>query len=192
MIGDPRVGFVAFTGSVEGGHAVQRAAAERFIGTGLELGGKDPAYVRADADARPDGREPRRRLVLQLRPVVLRRRAHLRRPRRVRRVRRRLRRAHRDVRARRSARSGDHARPDGARRRRRRSCAAQIDEAVAQGRQALDRPGATSPPTQPGTPYLAPQVLVDVDHVDAGDDARRRSARSSASWPSTATTRRSR
>lgn len=46
---DPRVGFVAFTGSVAGGHAVQRAAAERFVGTGLELGGKDPAYVRADA-----------------------------------------------------------------------------------------------------------------------------------------------
>jgi acyl-CoA reductase-like NAD-dependent aldehyde dehydrogenase len=41
---------VAFTGSVPGGQAVQRAAAARFIGTGLELGGKDPAYVRADAD----------------------------------------------------------------------------------------------------------------------------------------------
>ncbi|HJQ42962.1 MAG TPA: aldehyde dehydrogenase family protein [Jatrophihabitantaceae bacterium] len=50
MIGNDRVGFVAFTGSVEGGHAVQRAAAQRFIATGLELGGKDPAYVRADAD----------------------------------------------------------------------------------------------------------------------------------------------
>ena len=50
VIGDPRVAFVAFTGSVEGGHAVQRAASERFIATGLELGGKDPAYVRADAD----------------------------------------------------------------------------------------------------------------------------------------------
>ena len=50
VIGDPRIAFVAFTGSVEGGHAVQRAAAERFIATGLELGGKDPAYVRADAD----------------------------------------------------------------------------------------------------------------------------------------------
>ena len=50
MIADPRVAFVAFTGSVEGGHAVQRAAAARFIATGLELGGKDPAYVRADAD----------------------------------------------------------------------------------------------------------------------------------------------
>ncbi len=44
------VDFVAFTGSVPGGHAVQQAAAARFIGTGLELGGKDPAYVRADAD----------------------------------------------------------------------------------------------------------------------------------------------
>jgi acyl-CoA reductase-like NAD-dependent aldehyde dehydrogenase len=49
LILDPAVDFVAFTGSVAGGHAVQRAAAERFIGTGLELGGKDPAYVRADA-----------------------------------------------------------------------------------------------------------------------------------------------
>jgi acyl-CoA reductase-like NAD-dependent aldehyde dehydrogenase len=44
------VDFVAFTGSVAGGHAVQRAIAGRFIGAGLELGGKDPAYVRADAD----------------------------------------------------------------------------------------------------------------------------------------------
>ena len=29
---------------------VEKAAAGRFIGIGLELGGKDPAYVRADAD----------------------------------------------------------------------------------------------------------------------------------------------
>jgi acyl-CoA reductase-like NAD-dependent aldehyde dehydrogenase len=49
MIGDARIGFVAFTGSVAGGHAVQQAASQRFIATGLELGGKDPAYVRADA-----------------------------------------------------------------------------------------------------------------------------------------------
>jgi acyl-CoA reductase-like NAD-dependent aldehyde dehydrogenase len=52
MVGDARVGYVAFTGSVGGGHAVQRAAAERFVATGLELGGKDPAYVRADAPLR--------------------------------------------------------------------------------------------------------------------------------------------
>jgi acyl-CoA reductase-like NAD-dependent aldehyde dehydrogenase len=50
VIADPRIAFVAFTGSVQGGHAVQAAASRRFIGTGLELGGKDPAYVRADAD----------------------------------------------------------------------------------------------------------------------------------------------
>jgi acyl-CoA reductase-like NAD-dependent aldehyde dehydrogenase len=49
VIGDSRINFVAFTGSVAGGHAVQRAAGERFIGAGLELGGKDPAYVRPDA-----------------------------------------------------------------------------------------------------------------------------------------------
>ena len=49
IIADPRVAFVSFTGSVDGGHAVQRAAAARFIGANLELGGKDPAYVRADA-----------------------------------------------------------------------------------------------------------------------------------------------
>lgn len=42
--------FVCFTGSVEGGRAIERAAAGRFLGVGLELGGKDPAYVRADAD----------------------------------------------------------------------------------------------------------------------------------------------
>ncbi len=50
VIADPRIDFVAFTGSVSGGHAIQRAAASRFIATGLELGGKDPAYVRPDAD----------------------------------------------------------------------------------------------------------------------------------------------
>ncbi len=50
IIGSGRIDFVSFTGSVEGGHAVQAAAAGRFIGSGLELGGKDPAYVRADAD----------------------------------------------------------------------------------------------------------------------------------------------
>jgi acyl-CoA reductase-like NAD-dependent aldehyde dehydrogenase len=49
MIGDGRVNFVSFTGSVEGGGAVQRAAAQQFIATNLELGGKDPAYIRPDA-----------------------------------------------------------------------------------------------------------------------------------------------
>jgi acyl-CoA reductase-like NAD-dependent aldehyde dehydrogenase len=48
LIAGEGVDFVSFTGSVPGGHAVQAAAAQRFIATGLELGGKDPAYVRAD------------------------------------------------------------------------------------------------------------------------------------------------
>lgn len=50
LIGSGAVDYVAFTGSVSGGDAIQRAAAARRIGVGLELGGKDPAYVRADAD----------------------------------------------------------------------------------------------------------------------------------------------
>ena len=50
VIGDSRIAHVNFTGSVAGGHAIVRAAQNRFIGLGLELGGKDPAYVRADAD----------------------------------------------------------------------------------------------------------------------------------------------
>jgi acyl-CoA reductase-like NAD-dependent aldehyde dehydrogenase len=50
VVKDRRVAFVAFTGSVDGGHAIQRAVAERFIGAGLELGGCDPAYVRHDAN----------------------------------------------------------------------------------------------------------------------------------------------
>ncbi len=51
LIGELAVDHVAFTGSVAGGRAVQRAAAERrFPSVGLELGGKDPAYVRPDAD----------------------------------------------------------------------------------------------------------------------------------------------
>jgi len=46
------VDFVSFTGSVSGGKFVEEAAvaAEGFKGVALELGGKDPAYVRPDAD----------------------------------------------------------------------------------------------------------------------------------------------
>ncbi|MGO6747588.1 aldehyde dehydrogenase family protein [Rhizobium ruizarguesonis] len=42
--------FINFTGSVAGGRAVERAAAGTFTGLGLELGGKDPGYVMEDAD----------------------------------------------------------------------------------------------------------------------------------------------
>ena len=47
---DARVDFVNFTGSVRVGHIVQKAVSNRFASCGLELGGKDPAYVREDAD----------------------------------------------------------------------------------------------------------------------------------------------
>ncbi len=50
VIKSPEINFVAFTGSVPGGEMVERAAVGRFIGVGLELGGKDPAYVRKDAN----------------------------------------------------------------------------------------------------------------------------------------------
>ncbi|KAI9298819.1 aldehyde dehydrogenase [Neoconidiobolus thromboides FSU 785] len=46
----PLIQFVNFTGSVENGKKVQKAANDKFMGIGLELGGKDPAYVREDAD----------------------------------------------------------------------------------------------------------------------------------------------
>lgn len=50
MIKDTRINFVVFTGSVDGGTSMERSAAGRFIGVATELGGKDPSYVRADAD----------------------------------------------------------------------------------------------------------------------------------------------
>lgn len=50
LIADPSVQQIAFTGSVAGGAMVERVAAGHFKHVGLELGGKDPAYIRADAD----------------------------------------------------------------------------------------------------------------------------------------------
>jgi acyl-CoA reductase-like NAD-dependent aldehyde dehydrogenase len=51
IAGDPRIDYVAFTGSVFGGHRIYAAAAaNRFVEVGLELGGKDAAYVAPDAD----------------------------------------------------------------------------------------------------------------------------------------------
>jgi len=50
LMGDRRVASVCFTGSVSGGKAVVAATAAGFATAGLELGGKDPAYVRADAN----------------------------------------------------------------------------------------------------------------------------------------------
>lgn len=50
VIEDQRINYVAFTGSVPGGARIYSHASKRFIGVGLELGGKDPAYVAEDAD----------------------------------------------------------------------------------------------------------------------------------------------
>ncbi|HMD75315.1 MAG TPA: aldehyde dehydrogenase family protein [Steroidobacteraceae bacterium] len=50
LMSDARVASVCFTGSVSGGRAVVAATATGFANAGLELGGKDPAYVRSDAN----------------------------------------------------------------------------------------------------------------------------------------------
>ena len=50
LIGERAVDFVNFTGSVGGGQAMEQAAAGTFIPVSTELGGKDPGFVRADAD----------------------------------------------------------------------------------------------------------------------------------------------
>ena len=50
IVSDKRINFVSFTGSVKAGYDVQKATQNKFIDMTLELGGKDPAYIRADAD----------------------------------------------------------------------------------------------------------------------------------------------
>jgi acyl-CoA reductase-like NAD-dependent aldehyde dehydrogenase len=162
VIGDPRIGFVAFTGSVAGGHVIQRAAGERFIGTGLELGGKDPAYVRPDAPMEAtienlvDGaffnsgqsccaveriyvhRDVFERFVEGF--VELTKQYRLGNPL--------------DP----ETTLGPMVRTDAADKVR-----AHINEAVTRGATALIHPGMFSA-ARDGTPYLAPQVLVNVDH----------------------------
>ena len=50
IIRSPQIKLICFTGSVAGGLQVQKVAADRLVSVGLELGGKDPAYVREDVD----------------------------------------------------------------------------------------------------------------------------------------------
>jgi acyl-CoA reductase-like NAD-dependent aldehyde dehydrogenase len=50
LLGEGRVDHATFTGSVEGGRTIERAAAGSLTTLTLELGGKDPAYVRDDAE----------------------------------------------------------------------------------------------------------------------------------------------
>jgi acyl-CoA reductase-like NAD-dependent aldehyde dehydrogenase len=162
MIGDSRVAFVSFTGSVEGGHAVQEAARKRFIATNLELGGKDPAYVRADAplDATVENLVDGvyfnagqsccavERIYVDRavygefleRFVDLTRRYRLGNPTRT------------------DTTLGPMVRTSAAD-----TVREQIREAVSRGARTLIDPHEF-PEARDGTPYLAPQVLVDVDH----------------------------
>ncbi|KAF1348603.1 Aldehyde/histidinol dehydrogenase [Delphinella strobiligena] len=51
LVKEPEIQLVCFTGSVPGGLAVAKAASESVsTRVGLELGGKDPAYIRSDVD----------------------------------------------------------------------------------------------------------------------------------------------
>ena len=162
VIRSPLVNFVAFTGSVPGGEMVERVAAGRFIGVGLELGGKDPAYVRKDANLQQaietvtDGalfnsgqsccgiervyvdRSVYQEFVDGV--VTLVKGYKLGRP------------DDGDTNIGPLVKIGaaDFVR-------------AQIAEAVASGAKALID-SSDFPADKPGTPYLAPQVLVDVDH----------------------------
>jgi acyl-CoA reductase-like NAD-dependent aldehyde dehydrogenase len=162
MVGGPDVDFVAFTGSVGAGHVIQHSAAGRFIGVGLELGGKDPAYVRPDADLEytieglADGAFFNAgQSCCGIERIYV----------------------HRDIhdefvegyaaRVRRY-RLGNPFEPDVDLGPMVRASAAefvrdQVREAVAAGARPLIDP-ADFPAEEEGTPYLAPQVLADVDH----------------------------
>jgi acyl-CoA reductase-like NAD-dependent aldehyde dehydrogenase len=50
LIADKAFDFINFTGSVGGGQTIERVAAGTFTPIGLELGGKDPGYIMADAN----------------------------------------------------------------------------------------------------------------------------------------------
>jgi acyl-CoA reductase-like NAD-dependent aldehyde dehydrogenase len=162
LIRDTRVSHINFTGSVPVGHAVQRAASDRFISVGLELGGKDPGYVRADADVHYavetliDGAFFNSG---QCCCGIERIYAHESVYNEF---------VERAVALTNTYRLGDPTRQDtnlgpvvsakaaGFIR-------GQVDEAVSQGARALIAPEAFAA-DKSGTPYMAPQILVDVDH----------------------------
>jgi lactaldehyde dehydrogenase / glycolaldehyde dehydrogenase len=50
LASSPRIGMISFTGSVETGSAIMTSAAANITKVNLELGGKAPAIVMADAD----------------------------------------------------------------------------------------------------------------------------------------------
>lgn len=162
LIASPEVDFVCFTGSVEGGRAVTRAAAGRFVGLGLELGGKDPAYVRPDADFAHavenlvDGAFFNSgQSCCGIERIYVHEAIHGRF-------------VEAFVETARGYVLGDPLDPATTLGPMVRAAAAefvrgQTAEAVRAGARALLDP-ASFPADRPGTPYLAPQVLVDVDH----------------------------
>lgn len=162
MVGDPRVAFVAFTGSVAGGRAVQRAASGRFAGVGLELGGKDPAYVRADAPVPETAAAVAEGAFFNAgQSCCAIERVYVHRSRFDELVEALVAEA-------RALRLGDPRDPATTLGPLVRTAAAdavraQIDEAVAAGARPLIDPRDFAADA-PGTPYLAPQVLVEVDH----------------------------
>jgi acyl-CoA reductase-like NAD-dependent aldehyde dehydrogenase len=162
LVQDSRVDFVSFTGSVEGGKAVHAAAAGLFKAVGLELGGKDPAYIRADADPVYAGANVADGAFFNAGQsccavervyvhesifdevvgvmVAEAKRLNLGDPLQP------------------GVNLGPMVRPAAADRVR-----AQVADAVAAGAKALVDP-ALFPMARPGTAYMAPQVLVDVNH----------------------------
>jgi hypothetical protein len=157
------VDMVCFTGSVEAGKAMEQAAAGTFTATGAGTRRQGPGLCAPRLQHGPCGGEPGRRRVLQLRPVVLRHRAHLCPPPGVGRVSRPLRRAHPPLCARRPARARDDARADGEGRRAAKFVRDQIGAAVRAGATAHIDPG-TFPMDRENSPYMAPQVLSNVNH----------------------------
>jgi len=162
VIQSEEIDFVAFTGSVPGGEMVERAAVGRFIGVGLELGGKDPAYVRKDANLQhaietvTDGAMFNTgQSCCGIERVYVDKAVYEEFVDGVAAL----------------ANSYKLGRPDDADTNLGplvKSSAAdfvrgQIDDALAAGARALVDEESFSV-SQPGTPYLAPQVLVDVDH----------------------------
>ena len=163
IVRDPRVAFVSFTGSVEGGRAVHQAAAARFAGANLELGGKDPAYVRADADLASavenlvDGAYFNAgQSCCGVERIYVQRNIYSEF-------------VDRFVALTKEYRLGNPLSPDTTlgpmvRTTAADSVRAQIADAVSRGARPLINP-ADFPADKPGTPYLAPQVLINVTHA---------------------------
>lgn len=165
LMSDARLASVCFTGSVSGGQAVVTATAGSFATSGLELGGKDPAYVRADAqlehaiESLTDGA-----FFNAGQSCCGIKRIYVAAPLYERFVDGVVELAH-------QYRMGSPLDPQTTLGPMVRTAAAdhvrsQVESAVARGaRQLID--DRRFPLSIPGTPYLAPQVLIDVDHSHA-------------------------